>query len=95
VASARWDEELLADRRAVNPAVDLELDLPVDHHDDYVRLVDVVRPDLARRIDPQPAGEPPRSPAPFDGGLVDEDLAWFTGHFLSLLLARRAPQINH
>jgi hypothetical protein len=41
-------------RGAMNLAIDLELDLAVHLHDEFVRLVDVIRPDLARRIDPQP-----------------------------------------
>src|SRR5690606_2531604 len=51
VASARRDEKLLAERGAVRIAVDLELDVALDDHDELVDLVHVVRPDLPGRID--------------------------------------------
>ena len=70
MSSASGDEELLASGGAVDLPIDLELDIAVDDHDELVGVVHVVGPELARRIDPEPAGEAALLPAPFDGGSV-------------------------
>jgi len=54
----------------VDLAVDLELDLALDHHHELVGLVDVVLPDLAGRIDPEVAREAALTPAAREGILV-------------------------
>lgn len=60
------DEEFLASQRAMGHACDLELHLLLDDHDDLVRVVDAVRPDLAWRVGPKATREathPPQSAA--------------------------------
>src|SRR5690606_11890223 len=63
VPGACGDDELLAWRGAMRLALDLELDVSLADHDELVDLMHVVGPDLARRIDPQPAREALFAPA--------------------------------
>jgi hypothetical protein len=89
VPSVGGDEDLLAGRGAVRGAVrlaiDLELDVALDDHDDLVGVVHVVGPDLARRINPEPAREAALLPGPFDSRFVHADMVALGAHRRILL----------
>src|SRR5438128_2419578 len=75
VSCAGRNEHLLASPRAMDLANDLELHVPLNDHDDLIRVVDEVGPYLTRWVDPGNAlgGLPTRTDimckaprAPFD-----------------------------
>lgn len=75
MARVGWNEDLLARCGPMRHALDLELDVALDDDDDLVDVVHVVGPDLARRIDPEPAREAALAPTRGNGLTIDAALS--------------------
>jgi 5-formyltetrahydrofolate cyclo-ligase len=65
-----WDEQFLTRLRMIDLAPDLEFDLPIHNHHEFVSAVREVLPALTRRIGPEAATESPLSPICFHALLI-------------------------
>src|SRR5262245_23411822 len=71
MGGAGRDEDLLPAFRPQGGAVETQLQPSIDQHHQLVRAVHKVRPDLARRVDPDAEAESPRAPVSLDSRFVN------------------------
>ena len=73
------DKDLLAGGNCLRFARNLQAQLAVHHHQELIRIVDIIFPKLPRRVHPKSAGIAPLGPVLLDFILVHRYIACLPG----------------